>query len=100
LGYKATKTFCLACGKVIDLAPPYLCKACGYSMIHKRYINYPRNVVMPLNEKTVESAMTLLSTPVRVRVLLEMRSLGLVDWEGGLTPEGRATVEKLARVQT
>jgi len=55
---------------------------------------------MPLNEKTVESAMTLLSTPVRVRVLLEMRSLGLVDWEGGLTPEGRATVEKLARVQT
>jgi tRNA(Ile2) C34 agmatinyltransferase TiaS len=88
-------TFCPACGKVIGLTPPYLCKACGYSMIHKRCINYPRNVVMALNEKTVESAMTLLSTPVRVRLLLEMRSLGLVDWEGDLTAKGHAVVEAI-----
>jgi hypothetical protein len=64
-------------------------------MIHKRCINYPRNVVMPLNEKTVESALTVFSTPVRVRVLLEMRSLGLVDWEGDLTTKGHALVEAI-----
>jgi tRNA(Ile2) C34 agmatinyltransferase TiaS len=95
LGYKATTAFCPTCGKVIDLTPPYLCKACGYSMIHKRCINYPRNVAMPLNEKTVESAMTLLSTPIRVRLLLEMQSLGLVDWEGNLTAKGHALVEAI-----
>ena len=50
---------------------------------------------MPLNEKAVESAMTLFSTPVRVRLLLEMQSLGLVDWEGDLTAKGHALVEAI-----
>ena len=50
---------------------------------------------MPLNEKAVESAMTLFSTPVRVRLLLEMQSLGLVNWEGDLTAKGQALVEAI-----
>jgi hypothetical protein len=33
------------------LKVPYLCKVCGYSMIHKRCINYPKNIVARAENK-------------------------------------------------
>ena len=98
MGTKATSTSCPNCGKWIELKLPYLCKVCGYSMIHKRRINYPRNILRPLSpEMDKAAAMAPKSGSGLMGLFLVMRRLGLVDWEGGLTPKGRTVVEVVRR---
>ncbi len=63
LGTRATKTTCPNCKKQgkwyeIELKPPYICSACGYSMWEKRCINYPRNIIVSL-----QNTMTTASRP-------------------------------------
>jgi hypothetical protein len=96
VGTRATSTSCPNCGRWIELKLPYLCKVCGYSMIHKRCINYPKNIVRPLFEMD-DSATVEPRASSLVGLFLVMRRLGLVDWEGSLTREGRAAVETATR---
>ena len=80
---RATTTECPNCAKarkysLIKLTPPYLCEACGYSMIYKRYINYPKNIVLKKYGSSVRSptlpvnrtGKAKLSYPIPTRLLI------------------------------
>ena len=101
MGVKARTTFCPHCEtkgrrSLIDLTPPYLCPVCGYSMVERRCIDYRKNTVTHLAEKTHESVMVLFGTSTQVKALLDMRRLGLINMNGDLTPKGRELVNKAA----
>jgi hypothetical protein len=63
-------------------------------MVERRGIDYRKNIVTPLAEKTPESANVVFCTSTRVKLLLEMRKSGLINLEGNLLPKSRELVEK------
>gem|GEM_PF-3481623 len=70
MGVQARSARCPNCARQdkwrwIDLKPPYICKVCGYSMLEKRCINYPKDIILPLRQ-TEESAGQLETSKPRI----------------------------------